>query len=122
MSYFDVSGSEPERFYHALILGILVALKDTHIVKSNRESGFGRYDVMIVPYDHSLPGIVIEFKKVLRADNDTLQTAIKKAFAQIDEKNYVGSLQSQGLKKIFTIAMAFHGKSVMIESKEVSGP
>ena len=63
-SYFDISGQEPESFYHAFVLGMLVSLSTTHQVKSNRESGYGRYDVMIIPHDKNKLGIIIEFKKV----------------------------------------------------------
>ena len=63
LSYFDISGEEPERVYHAFVLGMLVALSNTHYVLSNKESGYGRYDVMIIPKDISKIGIIIEFKK-----------------------------------------------------------
>ena len=55
LSYFDVSGKEPEKVYHAFVLGMLISLSNTHEVKSNKESGYGRYDVMIIPKDISKP-------------------------------------------------------------------
>lgn len=119
LSYFDVKGNEPERFYHALILGMLVTLKDTHTIRSNRESGFGRYDVMLIPYDRSALGIVIEFKKILKASNDTLDTAIERAFRQIEEKNYQQQLKNEGIKNILAVAMAFSGKAVAVEGKRL---
>ena len=64
LSYFDVSGKEPERVYHAFVLGMLVSLSNEYEVKSNKESGYGRYDVMIITKDISNIGIIIEFKKV----------------------------------------------------------
>ncbi|MCX5925089.1 MAG: AAA family ATPase, partial [Candidatus Dependentiae bacterium] len=63
-SYFDITGNQPEKFYHAFVLGMLVSLADRYHVRSNRESGYGRYDVMLIPHDTTKVGIVIEFKKV----------------------------------------------------------
>lgn len=62
MSYFDAGGSESEKVYHAFVLGILLGLGDNYEVKSNRESVYGRYDVMVIPKDIGKIGIIIEFK------------------------------------------------------------
>jgi len=75
ISYFDISGKEPEKFYHAFVLGMLVSLQATHQIKSNRESGYGRYDVMVIPKDHGQPGVIIEFKKVDIYEKETLEDA-----------------------------------------------
>ena len=69
MSYFDTCGDEPERFYHGFVLGLIAGLQDTYTIQSNRESGYGRYDVMIVPKDISKLGLVLEFKTA-RANHD----------------------------------------------------
>ena len=113
LSYFDVSGDQPENFYHALVLGILSALKNTHQISSNRESGDGRYDVMIIPLDISKPGIIIEFKV---ADTEKLMPkAAKEALAQIKAKNYQAELETRGIQKILKLAIVFHGKKVLIK-------
>jgi pyruvoyl-dependent arginine decarboxylase (PvlArgDC) len=114
-SYFDVSG-ESEKFYHGFVLGMLVALKDTHEVKSNKESGYGRYDVMIIPKDKKQLGIIIEFKKVNKK-RETLESAADKALKQIEDKNYESELLNMGIKNILKIAMAFEGKKVMIKER-----
>lgn len=117
LSYFDVKGDEPERFYHALVLGMLVVLQDTHTILSNRESGYGRYDVMLIPHNKHKVGIIIEFKKISKSQNITLEQAITQAFQQIEEKNYQQTLKTAGIKKITMIAIAFFGKDVLIEVK-----
>lgn len=116
LSYFDVSG-ESEKFYHAFVLGILVALKDTHDVKSNRESGYGRYDVMVIPKDKSKLGLIIEFKKVNKRRNETLEEAAIKALEQIQHKKYSVELEELGIKNILELAIAFDGKEVMIRER-----
>lgn len=117
LSYFDVNGREPERFYHALVLGMLVTLKDTHTILSNRESGYGRYDVMLIPNNKNQLGIIIEFKKVSKSQNITLKQAAAQAFKQIEEKKYQQTLQSKGIKNIMSIAMVFSGKAVLVTDK-----
>jgi len=115
LSLFDVSGKEPERFYHALVLGMLVSLDLTHIIKSNRESGVGRYDVMIIPRDVSKFGIIIEFKKVSKIRKETLATAAQNALKQIDDRKYASELEQLGIKKILKLAIVFEGKEVLVE-------
>jgi len=110
LSFFDVSGDEPEKFYHAFVLGMLVSLQTTHQIKSNRESGYGRYDVMIIPKDHRQPGIVIEFKKIDIYEKETLQDAAHSALKQIEEKQYEQELLDSGIKKIIKLAIVLMGK------------
>lgn len=117
LSYFDVKGNEPERFYHALVLGMLVELKDTYTILSNRESGYGRYDVMLIPHDKNKLGLIIEFKKVSPTRNDSLNSAIKEALSQIKAKNYTQTLKSAGVKQVLAIAIAFAGKTVSIKEQ-----
>ena len=116
LSYFDVSG-ESEKFYHAFVLGMLVVLKDSHDVKSNRESGYGRYDVMVIPKDKSKLGLIIEFKKVNKRRNETLEEAATKALEQIEHNKYSLELKELGIKKILELAIVFDGKEVMIREK-----
>ena len=115
-SYFDVSGDEPEKFYHAFVLGILVSLSKTYKIKSNRESGYGRYDVMIIPNDKTKPGIIVEFKKVSKFRKETLDTAAQKAMEQIEEKQYEQELKDLGIKKIIKLAIVFEGKKVLVKN------
>jgi len=112
-SYFDVSGKYPEKFYHGFVLGMIAHLSDVFEIKSNRESGKGRYDVILIPKDKSKFGTVFEFK--VKGRKETLQSAIKKAKQQITAKNYRAELESAGVKNIQEIAIAFEGKNIKLE-------
>ncbi|MVX63731.1 AAA family ATPase [Clostridium chromiireducens] len=114
LSYFDISGKEPERVYHAFVLGILVSLSNEYEVKSNKESGYGRYDVMIIPKDISKIGIVIEFKKIDYFLDDTIEEATKEALDQIEEKKYEMELIQKGVKNIIKLAIVFKGKEIKV--------
>lgn len=117
LSYHDVSGQESEKFYHMFVLGMFVCLQETHEVKSNRESGSGRYDVMIIPKDITKIGIIIEFKI---ADNETDQAfneAIDEAHAQIKDKNYQAELEARGITQIINVAIVFSGKRTLVSAK-----
>jgi hypothetical protein len=117
MSYFDISGNEPEKIYHVFILGLLVALQDTHEVKSNRESGNGRYDVIIIPRDITKLGIVMEFKKVDEDEDETLETAVEIALTQISEKGYTQELVSRGIKDLMEVEISFTGKKLLLRHR-----
>jgi len=114
LSYFDVSGKEPERVYHAFVLGMLVSLSDTYKVRSNKESGYGRYDVMIIPEDVSKIGIIIEFKKIDDFLDDTIEEASIDALKQIEDKKYEAELLESGIKNIIKVAIVFKGKAVQV--------
>jgi hypothetical protein len=120
-SYFDTgnhpSGAEPERFYHGFVLGLIVDLRDKYVVTSNRESGFGRYDIMLEPLDKErYDGIIIEFKVYDKDDEDTLSDTVASALKQIEEKNYAQILIDRGVKpeRIRKYGFAFEGKTVEI--------
>lgn len=115
LSYFDTSGDEPEKFYHALVLGMLVSLQDNYIIKSNKESGFGRYDVMLIPIDKKKNGIIIEFKKIDHDEEKTLEITAQKAIDQIEEKAYDSELRAMGIKNIIKLAIVFDGKKTLIK-------
>ncbi|OCA96480.1 AAA family ATPase [Clostridium beijerinckii] len=114
LSYFDVSGNEPERVYHAFVLGTLVSLSENYEVKSNKESGYGRYDVMIIPKDISKTGIIIEFKKIDYFLDDTIEEATIAALKQIEDKKYSQELLQKGVKSIIKLAIVFKGKEINI--------
>lgn len=118
ISYFDVGGYEGEKVYHAFVLGMLISLNDTHEVLSNRESGYGRYDVMIIPKDISKLGIVIEFKKLDPDDEETLEETADEALKQISDKKYTAVLESREIADIKEIAIVFKGKDIYIKEKE----
>lgn len=120
-SYFDVgnrpSGDEPERFYHGFVLGLMVDLRDRFIITSNRESGFGRYDVMLEPRDKSKDnGFIIEFKVHDPDDEQNLQDTVAMALKQIDDMHYDTVLQEKGIlvENIHKYGFAFQGKKVLI--------
>ena len=110
--------TQPERFYHGFVLGLLVELRDIYEVKSNRESGYGRYDVMLIPKnnDKKYNAIIIEFKVFDSYDESTLEDTAKSALRQIEEKDYDAELVSIGIPKerIRHYGFAFEGKKVLI--------
>ncbi len=109
--------AEPERFYHGFVLGLVVNLSDAYKVRSNRENGFGRYDVMIEPLDKTKKAFILEFK-VLDPDEDekTLEDTLANARAQIEEKRYETELVSSGCapEQIRKYGFAFKGKECLI--------
>lgn len=120
MSVFDLPSNEPEKSYHLFILGLLSIFQGKYRVKSNRESGFGRYDIMLIPNNRNDLGIVIEFKKTLLEDNSDLELAAKRALEQIKQKHYAQELRALGVKNIKAIGIAFLGKKLFVESESLS--
>ena len=114
MSYFDVSGTEPEKVYHAFVLGMLVSLGDKYEINSNKESGYGRYDVMIIPKDTSKLGIIIEFKKIKDKNIKTIEKGTEEALNQIEENQYERELKKRNIDNILKLAIVFKGKNIKI--------
>lgn len=108
--------TQPERFYHGFVLGLLVDLREEYLLKSNRESGFGRYDVMLIPKDRTRPAIVMEFKVFDGDEEQDLKDTVQAALKQIEEKQYDTELLALGIPKdhIRHYGFAFEGKKVLI--------
>ena len=123
-SSFDSGKKEPdkrapENFYHGFVLGLMVDQTENYIITSNRESGYGRYDIMLEPIDKSnenLPCIVIEFKVINPKKEKTLEETVEAALNQIEDKEYDAELVKRGVKKenIHHYGFAFKGKKVLI--------
>jgi hypothetical protein len=118
VSVFDVPAEDSEKIYHAFILGILIGLQDQYEVKSNRESGLGRYDVTLFPKNPNGLGIVMEFKKIGKFEKINLEMAVELALQQIEEKQYAQQLLDRGVSRILYLGFAFEGKQVLIRSKK----
>lgn len=120
-SYFDTGKNpseetEPERFYHGFILGLTVDLADRYRITSNRESGFGRYDVVLEPLRSSDDAVIIEFKVCRANKKQTLEDAAAEALEQIDRMHYAADLEAKGFppERIRKYGFAFEGKKVLI--------
>lgn len=109
-SFMDVGENTAENFYHAFVLGMLVGLKDTYYVNSNRESGFGRYDIMLEPMDKNGNSFIIEFKVLDDLLETTIEQTIENAKKQIIDKKYEENLIERGFKNITRMVFAFKGK------------
>ena len=112
----------PENFFHGFVLGLIVDQTENYIITSNRESGYGRYDIMLEPIDKTnekLPGIVIEFKVINPRKENSLEETVAAALKQIEEKNYNAELVKRGVKEenIHHYGFAFRGKEVLIDGR-----
>ena len=122
-SFFDTgrkpsAESQPERFYHGFVLGLIVELEDRYTITSNRESGFGRYDVILDPKDQTDDAMILEFKVQDPEEEKSLSDTVQTALQQINDKKYETALVSKGVpaENIRKYAFAFQGKRVLIGS------
>lgn len=117
LSYFDVAGRTPEAVYQAFLVGLLVHLKDTHVVESNRESGFGRYDICVRPragMSGLRAGAVLELKSIMVDRGETAEAALDAAMLQIRERQYATALHQAGADPVWLWAAVFDGKRAWV--------
>lgn len=113
MSFHDFAG-QPEKVYHALVLGMLVWLSEDYDIRSNRESGYGRYDIVFKPKNTRNQGMIIEFKRI--DENENPDNVLNDAMKQIEDKAYDIELKTAGISDILKIAIGFRGKEVYLRS------
>ena len=114
-SFMDVGENTAENFYHAFVLGMLVGLKDSYYVNSNRESGYGRYDIMLEPKDKNGNSFIMEFKVYREEKEKDINDTIENAKKQIEERKYEENLQEKGFTNITKMVFAFKGKEVKMQ-------
>ena len=114
---------DPERFYHGFVLGLIVELAGKYKVSSNRESGLGRYDVVLEPLDRTKPAYILEFKVRNAKREKTLEDTLQAALKQIREKRYDQELTGRGIpeENIWYYGFAFEGKEVLIDGIPQNG-
>lgn len=113
MSFYDIPKKEVERSYHLFILGLLTHLEGRYLVQSNRESGFGRYDIMLIPQNPSIDaGIIIEFKSFAYSECKTIEDAAQNALDQINKQQYAAQLKAHHCSRIYQYGIAFEGKEM----------
>lgn len=113
LSFYDTGGKDVEKVFQAFLLGLLVNLSG-YEVTSNRESGLGRYDILLRPKDLKNPGYIMELKVYYPQQNKTVEEILASALAQIEKKQYAATLQQAGVKEIVKMAITFDGKKVWI--------
>ncbi len=120
LSYFNVGRKtkEVERVFQAFLLGMLIRLKDRYEVYSEKESGYGRFDVSIIPKDKSKLAVIMELKSIDTFNNETKETALEAALKQIEDRRYEAALRQQGCTKIMKLAVTFDGKRVWARLSE----
>ncbi|HRK81616.1 MAG TPA: AAA family ATPase [Saprospiraceae bacterium] len=115
VSFYDTADNRTEHFYHAFLLGLLACLDPAYLIRSNGESGFGRYDICLIPKDSSRKGIVMEIKAVRARRGETMTDRLAEARTQLLAKQYDTELIAHGVTDILRLAIAVEGKEVVVE-------
>ena len=111
---FHDAARNPENFYHGLLLGFSVLMSSSYRVESNRESGYGRFDIAFFPLNAKAPGVILELKSA--TSEDDLEEKAREALCQIEEKSYCTEFFRQGVKEVWKHRIAFHGKTVWMDT------
>ena len=106
-----------ENFYHGMMLGLLAIMSDDYLIRSNRESGEGRFDIQMEPRMRTMPGVIMEFKVGKDYDQEKLEKLSKEAVEQMIDKKYTVDMAERGIKEIQLYGIAFSGKSVSVETE-----
>ena len=114
ISYYD---SGAEGFYHGVMLGLIALMDNQYKIKSNRESGAGRYDICLVPRDGKHPGIIMELKSETGLNEEELKVLSAEALNQINDKRYDTEMRSDGVESFLKLGIAFSGKKVKIKTE-----
>ncbi|MCB1193246.1 MAG: AAA family ATPase [Leptospiraceae bacterium] len=119
-SYYDTDG-EPEKVYHSYVLGLMAILCDDYVIRSNRESGEGRYDILLIPHDKSKNGVVVEIKQIEKKKRESekklgerIQKELKSALSQIEENQYYKELVEHRVVNIIKVPIVFLGKTAYL--------
>ncbi len=116
ISFYDAGA---EGFYHGLVLGLVAMMDNKYKIRSNRESGDGRYDISLIPRDYKYPGIIMELKWSKNLDDKALDLLSADALNQIQEKGYDTEMKDEGVTGIIKLGIAFSGKNVKISTENV---
>lgn len=111
ISFYDAGA---EGFYHGLVLGLIALMDNQYKIKSNRESGDGRYDISMIPREARYPGIIMELKWKKDLKKEELETLAAEALQQINTKNYDREMKEEGVREILKFGIAFSGKKVSV--------
>lgn len=114
ISFYDAGA---EGFYHGLLLGLIALMDNQYKIKSNRESGEGRYDISLIPREKKYPGIIMELKWKKGLDTDALERLAEEALIQIDDRRYDFEMREDGIENILKLGIAFSGKEIRIKTE-----
>ena len=114
ISFYDGGA---EGFYHGLMLGLIALMDNQYKIKSNRESGDGRYDISLIPRENRYPGIILELKWKNGLSADSLDIFADEALTQIDNMRYDSEMKQEGINDILKFGIAFSGKKVRVKTK-----
>jgi hypothetical protein len=118
MSSYDIPADEIERSYHLFFLGLLVVFAEKYEIKSNRESGYGRLDIMLIPKVTAVPGFVIEFKK--KDDDETMEECTERDLDEIKAKKYAAEIYTTGIKEVVGFGIACYKKNVLLKQEIIA--